>query len=322
MLEKTNVVRCKQIEHTLSEKQILASVDCPFVVKLVASFKDAANLFMVLEYVPGGELFFHLRASKYFAEPTIRFYAIEIGLAIEYLHHNHIMYRDLKPENVLIDATGHIKLTDFGFAKRVERTTWTICGTPEYMAPEIIIGKGYTKAVDWWALGVLLYEMSTGHPPFEGANEMAIYRSVLSAKLTRVEHVSDALFDLTSNLLHIDLTRRLGNMYNGINDIKQHPWFGGNGWQLNMMPPIVPDIKHAEDTSNFEDFPNEAIKTSQHNEYVSSTEMLLFYPHLSTFFVSFGELVQFKVLLELISITYVWAQARRGIRGLLNLDFS
>jgi len=267
ILEKDFVVKSKQVEHTLSEKQILLGCQNQFVVRLMASFKDNANLFMVLEYVPGGELFYHLRTAKVFPEPTIAFYAIEIGVAVEYLHANGIVYRDLKPENVLLDAGGHIKLTDFGFAKRIERTTWTVCGTPEYMSPEIIMGKGYEKAVDWWSYGVLLFEMAVGHPPFEGSDEIEIYKAVLGAQPAYPPTMSPSLKDLIANLLHVDRTRRLGNMFGGTNDIKSHAWFGHNGWQLHAVPPIQPPLQHAGDTSNFETFADIPLKQSGVDEH-------------------------------------------------------
>ena len=160
MLKKENIVKMKQVEHTLNERKILSSIDFPFVVKLFYSFKDTSNLYMVLEYVSGGEMFTHLRKTGRYTEDTAKFYASQIVLTFEYLHYLNIVYRDLKPENVLYDATGFIKLTDFGFAKIIKDRTWTLCGTPEYLAPEIILSRGYNKAVDWWALGVIIYEMS------------------------------------------------------------------------------------------------------------------------------------------------------------------
>lgn len=147
MLKKENIVKMKQIEHTLNERKILASIDFPFIVKLAYSFKDNSNLYMVLEYVSGGEMFTHLRKTGRYTEEISMFYASQIVLTFEYLHYLNIIYRDLKPENVLYDSNGYIKLTDFGFAKVIKDRTWTLCGTPEYLAPEIILSRGYNKVI-------------------------------------------------------------------------------------------------------------------------------------------------------------------------------
>ena len=214
-MSKSEVLRACQAEHVLAEHAVLETV-CgdagasgdfhataahPFLVKFLGSAQDARHVRFVLEYVPGGELFSHLRRLGRFDEPAARFYAIEVVLALEYLHDRQIAFRDLKPENVLLDARGHVKLTDFGFAKalptrldddsetgtassdtsRARNTpelerTYTLCGTPEYLAPEIVTGVGHGAEVDWWALGVLVFEMLAGYPPFhprENENENA-----------------------------------------------------------------------------------------------------------------------------------------------------
>uniref|UniRef100_A0A2K6FAS7 Protein kinase cAMP-dependent X-linked catalytic subunit n=1 Tax=Propithecus coquereli TaxID=379532 RepID=A0A2K6FAS7_PROCO len=154
-----DVIRLKQEQHVHNEKSVLKEVNHPFLIRLFWTSHDERSLYMLMEFVPGGELFSYLRNRGRFATATGLFYSAEIVCAIEYLHAKEIVYRDLKPENILLDRDGHIKLTDFGFAKKLVDRTWTLCGTPEYLAPEVIQSKGHGRAVDWWALGILIFEM-------------------------------------------------------------------------------------------------------------------------------------------------------------------
>lgn len=178
------VIKLKQIDHVRHEREILGDVSGhPFITNLLASFSDRDFLYLLLDYVPGGELFSYLRKFRRFDEGMARFYAAEIVLVLEYLHEQQggVAYRDLKPENLLLDEEGHIRLVDFGFAKRLggrdgSTETYTLCGTPEYLAPEVIHNKGHTTAVDWWALGILIYEFLTGYPPFWHQNPIEIYK--------------------------------------------------------------------------------------------------------------------------------------------------
>ncbi|CAO0792052.1 unnamed protein product [Mucor circinelloides] len=259
VLKKTEVVRLKQVEHTNNEKHILEAVANPFLVNLWGTFQDDANLYMVMDYVPGGELFSVLRKSKRFPDHVAKFYAAEVTLAIEYLHKKDVVYRDLKPENLLLDANGHIKITDFGFAKHVPDITWTLCGTPDYLAPEVIQSKGYSKAVDWWSLGILIFEMLAGYPPFYDDDHLKLYEKILQGKIRWPSYFDPNAKDLLKHLLTSDLSRRYGNLKNGADDIKNHPWFQGVDFDRvanrQIRAPYIPQIRGDGDASHFDRYP-------------------------------------------------------------------
>ncbi|GBM92702.1 Protein kinase DC2 [Araneus ventricosus] len=212
ILEIADVIQLKQVDHVKNEKSLLVQVQHPFIIELLWTHHDESCLYMLFEYACGGELFTYLRNAGRFCSTTSMFYAAEIVLALEYLHKLNIAYRDLKPENLLLDRDGHLKITDFGFAKKLTDKTWTLCGTPEYLAPEIIQSKGHNKAVDWWALGILIYEMLAGFPPFFDTNPFAIYEKILAGKIDWPKHIDPIAKDLIKKLLVPDRAKRLGNM--------------------------------------------------------------------------------------------------------------
>lgn len=249
-LDKYDVVRLKQVEHINNEPTILREIAHPFLVTLWDAFQDDTHLFMVMDYVPGGELFSILRKHKSFNESTAKFYAAEVLLALEYLHEQNIVYRDLKPENILLDARGHVKLTDFGFAKRIQDVTWTVCGTPDYLAPEIIRSKGYTRAVDWWGLGVLIFEMLVGRAPFVDKNPVNLYQKILECRVDWPGDINPEIKDLLSNLLTADIHARYSS-----NEIKKHPWFSDIDFdqvlRRKIKAPYIPKVKDDGDTTCF-----------------------------------------------------------------------
>jgi len=261
VLVKRQIIESKQVEHTINEKRILETLDHPYMVNLIGSFKDNRNLYIVLEYVCGGELFSYLRQCKRLPNHVARFYAAQVVLAFEHLHSKDIIYRDLKPENLLIDKNGNIKITDFGFAKYVPDVTWTLCGTPDYLAPEIIQSKGYGKAVDWYALGVLIYEMLAGFPPFYDEDQMRLYERILEGRLRWPSYFDPAAKDLIKRLLSPDLTKRYGNLKSGVADIKKHKWFSEIDWkklaEVKVKAPYIPPFSSEGDASNFDSYPED-----------------------------------------------------------------
>ncbi|KAM4781817.1 cGMP-dependent protein kinase 2 isoform 2-T3 [Cyanocitta cristata] len=225
-IKKKHVVDTKQQEHIYSEKKILEQICSPFIVKLYRTFKDNKYVYMLLEACLGGELWSLLRDRGSFDEFTTKFCVGCVTEAFDYLHQIGIIYRDLKPENLILDAEGYIKLVDFGFAKKIGsgQKTWTFCGTPEYVAPEVILSKGHDFSVDFWSLGILVYELLTGSPPFSGADQMMTYNLILKGieKLDFPKIITRRPEDLIRRLCRQNPTERLGNLRNGINDIKKH----------------------------------------------------------------------------------------------------
>ncbi|KAL5117124.1 Serine/threonine-protein kinase [Pleosporales sp. CAS-2024a] len=265
-IRKAHIISRSEVAHTLAERSVLAQINNPFIVPLKFSFQSPEKLYLVLAFVNGGELFHHLQKEQRFDINRARFYAAELLCALECLHGFNVIYRDLKPENILLDYTGHIALCDFGLCKldmKDEDRTNTFCGTPEYLAPELLTGAGYTKSVDWWTLGVLLYEMLTGLPPFYDENTNDMYRKILTEPLhfPGPEIVPPAARDLLTRLLDRNAEKRLGAK--GAAEIKAHYFFHSIDWrkllERKYEPSFKPNVVDAKDTANFDrEFTSEA----------------------------------------------------------------
>jgi len=257
VLRKDNIIAKKQVAHTKAEKHILEKVSHPFIIKLNYAFQTEGKLYLILDYVNGGELFWHLKNSGRFDEDRVRFYTAEIVSALGHLHELGVVYRDLKPENLLIDTEGHICITDFGLSKEIdnEEGTNTFCGTPEYLAPEILAGNHHhNTAVDWWSLGILTYEMLTGLPPFYSKNMNIMYQKIMTAELSFPPYINDETQSLLRGLLTRDVPKRLGS--NGVGEIKSHPYFSSINWnkleKREVPAPWTPDVAGTADTSQID----------------------------------------------------------------------
>ncbi|KAL4445496.1 hypothetical protein ABPG74_004570 [Tetrahymena malaccensis] len=259
ILKKSYIEQKKQVEHIKTERNILVDADHPFIIKLHYSFQNERKLFFVLDYCQGGELFNLLCKYKRFNEQDTKFYCAQIVLALEYLHEKDIIYRDLKPENVLIDRQGYLKITDFGLSKRnsKDQKNQSICGTPEYLAPEVLAKVGHGKPVDWWTLGCLMYELLTGFPPFYTEDRKSLFEQIKNCpypNLPKEIVISRECQDIISRLLQKDPNQRLG--VHGAQEVKQHPFFRDINWQgiirKEVKAPLVPKVKNEEDTSNID----------------------------------------------------------------------
>uniref|UniRef100_F7A8H3 cGMP-dependent protein kinase n=1 Tax=Ciona intestinalis TaxID=7719 RepID=F7A8H3_CIOIN len=264
-MKKTHIVETKQEEHIYSEKRIMRDSDCPFIVQLHRTFKNDRYVYMLMEACLGGELWSKLRDDGYFDDSRARFYTACVVEALEYMHLRGIVYRDLKPENLLLDSRGYVKIVDFGFAKTISHgeRTWTFCGTPEYVAPEVILNKGHDIAVDYWALGILIFEMLTGNPPFNSSDAMKTYRMALKG-IDAIEwplKIRKTVQNLIRRLCRENPAERIGNLKEGIKEIRNHRWFAGFHWEGlrkgELKAPYIPEITDASDLRNFDRFERE-----------------------------------------------------------------
>ncbi|XP_078109102.1 serine/threonine-protein kinase Sgk2b isoform X3 [Sander vitreus] len=236
-------------KHVMVERSILLKgLQHPFLVGLHFSFQTRNMLYFVLDYVNGGELFYHLQREGSFPEPRAAFYAAEMAMALGYLHSLDIVYRDLKPENILLDSEGHVMLTDFGLCKEgvaMGGIMHTFCGTPEYLAPEVLQGHPYNPAVDWWGLGTVLFEMLYGLPPFYSCRKADMFENILHAPLQVHSGGSQAACSLLEGLLERDVSKRLGGSRDLV-ELQEHPFFGSINWEdllaRKVRPPFIPKV--------------------------------------------------------------------------------
>jgi serine/threonine protein kinase len=276
ILKKELVIKRKQVNHTMTERSLLEKLNHPFIVKLFYAFQDKTKLYFITEFMQGGELFFHLRRNSQYKEKSVKFYMSEILLAIDYMHKNNFIYRDLKPENILIDKLGHIKLTDFGLSKLLDeeaQKTYTLCGTPEYLAPEIIFEKGYDKTCDWFSFGVLMFEMLCGFHPFKqkkGKFNPQIYKM----KIIIPENIGKNARDLIEKLLISNPRERIG--YNSSEEIMKHDFFKDIDFdkvlKKNYKPPFIPKLDNEEDLRYFDKgFTEENVESFPDKKLIVST---------------------------------------------------
>jgi serine/threonine protein kinase len=259
VIKKQFIVRAKKTSQIATERKVMGLLNHPFIVKLNWAFQSvtpiqADELCLVMDFCPGGELFFHLHNIGRFSEDQAKFYFAEVLIALEYLHSLDIVYRDLKPENILLDLDGHVRLADFGLAKDCMHEgalTYSFCGSPEYMSPEMLEKRGHGRAVDYYSLGALLYEMVTGLPPFYSADKTEMYDQISLHPLPLPPFISRSARSLLEGLLGKRPTERLGARF-GIEEIKAHPWCSKIKWGKLLQRKILPPFRPNFTNSNFD----------------------------------------------------------------------
>ncbi|XP_054717223.1 RAC serine/threonine-protein kinase-like [Uloborus diversus] len=268
VLKKEVIIAKDEVAHTLTENRVLRNTKHPFLISLKYSFQTADRLCFVMEYVNGGELFFHLSRERIFSEERTKFYGGEILLALDYLHTEGIIYRDLKLENLLLDKDGHIKIADFGLCKEdinYGATTKTFCGTPEYLAPEVLEDTDYGRAVDWWGLGVVMYEMMCGRLPFYNRDHDILFESILVDEVKFPKSLSPEAKSLLSGLLVKDPKKRLGGGPDDAKEVMLDAFFRSMPWQdlleKKVTPPFKPQVTSDTDTRYFDqEFTGESVE--------------------------------------------------------------
>lgn len=281
VLKKDFIIQNDEVESTRAEKRVFLVANKgrnPFLIKLHQCFQTENRIYFVMEYIPGGDLMWHVQQRR-FSQKRAQFYAAEVLLALKYLHENGVIYRDLKLDNILLTSSGHIKLADYGLCKEnmwLGNKTSTFCGTPELMAPEILKEQGYGKAVDWWAFGVLLYQMLLTKSPFRGEDEDEVFNSILTDEPLYPINMAKEAVDILQRLLTRDPEQRLGSGARDAEDIMDHPYFANIDWDAIMRcevtPPYIPDIKDPRNVACFdEEFTSQAAKLTPVNSVLTPT---------------------------------------------------
>ncbi|KAA0708964.1 cGMP-dependent protein kinase 2 [Triplophysa tibetana] len=268
-VSKKHIVAKKQESHILLERRILQAIQCEFIVRLYAGFKDSRYIYMIMEFCSGGEIWTKLKEAGRFEENIAVFVTACVVEAYAHLHKKGILYRDLKPENLMMDSKGYVKLVDFGFAKELSRgeKTYSFCGTPEYMSPEIIQNQGHDFAADFWSLGVLVYELLVGSPPFSSSEPQKIYAKILDGVMNFPPYLEEGAKSLISKLCRPRPGQRLGNTKNGIKDVRHHRWFNSINWHKlrmrQMEAPTTKLIRKGPCYINFDSFPYDKTKAEE-----------------------------------------------------------
>jgi len=256
---KSMIVENELEDHVLNEMRIMTQINDPFVVKLYAAMQDERYLYFCMELLQGGELYAYMQGKGTLVERDCRFYASSVILALNAMHEKKIAYRDLKPENLVFDERGYVKLVDLGLAKFIPAgKTWTICGTPDYIAPEIILHEGHNHAVDCWAIGILIYEMLTGTTPFADSDAMKVYQNILKHDIRIPNSFSKDVADIVKKLLHAQQSKRFGTLKGGLTACMKHKWLANFNFNEliagKQKAPYVPKIAGKDDISNFGSF--------------------------------------------------------------------